>query len=443
MVNVKSMAISERTAKILWGRAGATCSFPECRKHLVIDATNGDSDAVVGQMAHIVAHSPDGPRGGYAFRGGDRDGVDNLILLCSEHHIQVDQQRETHPIDWLYRIKEQHEQWVRERLSPQERFTRVHIPTTTVTDQLHSTLLPVIRMPLTVFSAPCNLSINEIKDRIVYPGPDEGSILWPFVCFNKQLVSFCDLSSTTGPFSQSINTRECQRAYSRLWWSDQDLHRVYVMLLNRTLNKVTGRRGLQLDKEHQRYYFEPEADQQARIVSYHGLQGISTSRQVAWQPVSKRTGLPKNYWEHLAVSLRFHHMSDDAWCLSIRPERRYTTNGYKPLDGKQTGRKATRRTSRIHNYDLLGELNFWREFLSYSSPRITCAFGTQSLVIETELMHTTVTWPGVPEDSRPFRHTRFEEGLFSYAEYQEVLSSEMGEGEEWEKEEWALEGDES
>ena len=134
-------------------------------------------------------------------------------------------------------------------------------------------------------------------------------------------------------------------------------------------------------------------------------------------------------------------MGNDSWCLSIRPERRYTSDGYKPLDGKQTGRKATSRISRIHNYDLLGELNFWRDFLSNSSPRITCIFGLQSLIIETELMHTTVNWPGVPDDSRPFRHTRFEEDLFSYAEYQRILSSELDEGDEWEEEvtQWELE----
>src|SRR5207247_91578 len=175
-----------------------------------------------------------------------------------------------------------------------------------------------------------------------------------------------------------------------------------MMLLNKILNKVTGRRGLQLDKEHQRYYFEPEANHQNREVFYHSLQGNSTSRLVAWQPKRRQTGLLKNYWEHLAVNLQFHRMGENSWCLSIRPERRYTIDGYTPLDGKQTGRKATSRASRIHNYDLLGELNFWRDFLSEGSPRITCFFDTQSLIIETELIHTTVDWPGVPEDNRPF-----------------------------------------
>ncbi len=87
----------------------------------------------------------------------------------------------------------------------------------------------------------------------------------------------------------------------------------------------------------------------------------------------------------------------------------------------------------------LGELNFWRHYLSNGTPRIICSFGCQHLVIETTLIQTTVVWPGIPEDSRPFSNRRFQEGLFSYADYQAVLSTELGEEDEWEKEEWASE----
>ena len=87
----------------------------------------------------------------------------------------------------------------------------------------------------------------------------------------------------------------------------------------------------------------------------------------------------------------------------------------------------------------VGELNFWRHYLSNGAPRIICSFGCQHLVIETTLIQTTVVWPGIPEDSRPFSNRRFQEGLFSYADYQAVLSTELGEGDEWEKEEWASE----
>jgi hypothetical protein len=305
---------SEKTIKIVWAKAGGMCSYPDCHKNLIVDApsANGDPHAKLGQMAHIIAHSPEGPRGDQAFRGEDRSGPENLILLCLEHHILIDQQRNSHPVDWLFRMKEQHEQWVNERLSPRQRFIQAHPSTATVTDTLHSTLLPVTHMPPVVFSASCTLTPQEIQERIVYPQSGEANLLWPFVCFNKQLVTFCDLSAKTGPFSQCVNPQESQRGSSQLWWEDPDRARLYVMLLNRTLNKITGRRGLNLDKEHQRYYFEPLTGPRPREVAYHSLQGNKTSRQVAWQPVTRRTGSPKPYWEHLAISLQFYRVGGTA-----------------------------------------------------------------------------------------------------------------------------------
>jgi len=57
------MAISLKTAKMLWGRAAGRCSMPECRQPLVIDSTETDNEALIGDMCHIVAESEDGPRG--------------------------------------------------------------------------------------------------------------------------------------------------------------------------------------------------------------------------------------------------------------------------------------------------------------------------------------------------------------------------------------------
>lgn len=182
------------------------CAYPDCGKPLIADApvSSGDPHAVLGQMAHIVAHSAEGPRGEQVLRGEDRDGPENLMLLCSEHHILVDQQRKSHPVDWLYRMKGQHERWVTERLSPQERFLQAHPSNGYVTDTLHSTLLPVTLMPPTVFSAPCSLTPLEIQERIISPATQEAALYKPFLCHGKRLVTFCDLSAPGGPFSRCV-----------------------------------------------------------------------------------------------------------------------------------------------------------------------------------------------------------------------------------------------
>jgi hypothetical protein len=438
-----SRRISEKTSKIVWARAGGICSYPGCYKPLIRSSESpGDPHAVLGEMAHIVGHSEGGPRGEATFRGTDRDGPENLLLLCTDHHTLIDQQPEQYTSARLYSMKDDHERWVRERLSPDQRFLQSHASLASVEDTLHSTLLPVTHIPLTVFTAPCTLAHQEVQERLVYPVRNgDPQIYLPFVLHGNRLLTFCDLKSKEGPFRHCIDPRKGVSESGMQWWDDPDCARLYTQLLNRTLNKITGRRDLHLDKEHQRYYFEPLSGPQARKVSYRSLQGKRATRRVAWQPKTKSTGAEKGYWEHMAISLQFHRMGKQSWCLSLRPERRYTTDGFTPLEGKQTGRKATRRASRIYNYDLLGEVNFWRYYLSNGSPRIICSFGCQHLVIGTTLIQTTVVWPGIPEDSRPFRNQRFQEELFSYKDYQMVLASELGEGDEWEEEEWANEED--
>ncbi|MBM3301595.1 MAG: HNH endonuclease, partial [Deltaproteobacteria bacterium] len=378
------MAASSRTEKILWGKAGATCSFPSCRRKLVADATGLDGAVVLGEIAHIVAQSQDGPRGEYPPPGGDIDSYENLLLLCEEHHELIDGQPRTYSVAKLLQMKEDHERWVIERLSKDERFEQAHKPAQLVTETVYSTLLPVSQMPRYVYMAPCGLSENEVGARIVYPRNRE--IMLPFIVRGGNLVAFRDLSEEHGPFYQAIDVRAAKRHDAQDWWEDPDLYRWYVTLLNRALNKLTGRKGLNLDREHSRYYFEPAEGGQPRLVPYRSLSGSKTSRQVVWRPKLRHSGELKNYWEHLAVGSRFHRVTQTGWCLSIRPERRFTRDGYVPLTPKGIGRRSTSRKSRMYNINVLKEVNFWRDYLSDGSPRIIFKFGSQNLVVQTEMM---------------------------------------------------------
>jgi hypothetical protein len=117
--------MKERDVKLLWGRAGARCSFPDCRRKLTEDPTVATDALPLGEQAHIVADSPDGPRGESMLDDAARDGYTNRILLCPTHHTLIDKAPKDYPVERLHIIKRDHELWVEQQLGAQDEKTRV------------------------------------------------------------------------------------------------------------------------------------------------------------------------------------------------------------------------------------------------------------------------------------------------------------------------------
>ncbi len=95
---------------MLWGRAANRCAI--CQLELAIDKTEVDDESLIGDECHIVAHQEAGPRGDEPLDSNQRDMYANLILLCKNHHKQVDDQRNNYTVNKLQDIKEKHEAWV-------------------------------------------------------------------------------------------------------------------------------------------------------------------------------------------------------------------------------------------------------------------------------------------------------------------------------------------
>jgi hypothetical protein len=49
--------------KRLFARSGNRCAFSDCRRVLVVEGPPGEQPVILGDVAHIVAASPAGPRG--------------------------------------------------------------------------------------------------------------------------------------------------------------------------------------------------------------------------------------------------------------------------------------------------------------------------------------------------------------------------------------------
>src|SRR5277367_4869657 len=109
--------ISDRDIKLIWGPAAARCS--KCRLVLVLEKKPNDPAATLGQMAHMVAHGKGkrAPRADPNFDDSLRDTHENLILLCDNHHTEIDEQPNNYTVDELRKLKRDHEEWVTERLA--------------------------------------------------------------------------------------------------------------------------------------------------------------------------------------------------------------------------------------------------------------------------------------------------------------------------------------
>jgi len=111
------LSISLKTRKMLWGRSANRCNHPDCRRELVMDATETDDESIIGEECHIIAQEENGPRGNSNFTKDERDKYSNLILMCHIHHKIIDDQPNTYSVKVLTDIKRKHEEWVRDSLN--------------------------------------------------------------------------------------------------------------------------------------------------------------------------------------------------------------------------------------------------------------------------------------------------------------------------------------
>lgn len=101
---------SDVTLKLLWGRSGGFCAFPDCRNELFIK----NSDDVVGYICHNIGLK--GPRANQDFPKEKLNDYDNLILLCGHHHPIVDKDLVNYPVGKVNQMKKSHEDLVRKRM---------------------------------------------------------------------------------------------------------------------------------------------------------------------------------------------------------------------------------------------------------------------------------------------------------------------------------------
>ena len=405
--------------KALFQKSGNRCAFPGCGK--LLSAQEGQEETVIlSNVAHIVAQSSDGPRGNFALPMNMRDLESNLILLCPEHHKLIDDQPQRYTVERLRGFKEDHEKTIQKatgNVLVKNKETDIGYKKEIV----YSSLFEVLKLPVYVYKSkilPDEYQMGSFDELPTVIPPD---IFLPYTIENDILWSFQNPSDQDSPFHNLVDKTCIQTISSREMWKDPIKQRWFVELLNKSMNIFMKQKGFGWDDIHHRYYFTPQEDGNEKKVTYRPLNQKTSEKQVAWRPITKKTDLPKKYWLHRAISMRFLHVSSNQWCLSLRPEFRVTKDGFIPIISEKIGAKITRKKSRMFNYDLMGEINFWRSYLSDNEPRIILKFGDSYLNISSNLLTGEILWPGIAEKyEKSFTNVEYADDLFTWAKLQEL-----------------------
>lgn len=111
----KSRQYKRSTVRRLDTLSGNECGHPTCSKKLIAE----DGISIISKICHIAAASKEGPRYDKDMTDDERRGFDNLILLCDEHHVIIDNKanEETYPTALLKIWKSEHEKKMLELIS--------------------------------------------------------------------------------------------------------------------------------------------------------------------------------------------------------------------------------------------------------------------------------------------------------------------------------------
>lgn len=111
--NNRGKTPSPLTVYMLCANAAGRCEFEGCNEYVFCDSITLRKFNK-SNVAHIVASSPDGPRGDANRSYELSDKLENLMLMCPSHHKLIDDNEDDYPEPLLLDMKKRHEERVRE-----------------------------------------------------------------------------------------------------------------------------------------------------------------------------------------------------------------------------------------------------------------------------------------------------------------------------------------
>ena len=170
-----------------------------------------------------------------------------------------------------------------------------------------------------------------------------------------------------------------------------------MWLLNGALRQALLRRGVRLDRGHNRYYFLPDHETITRRVEARTKTGRAQSAKKVVRQDGERTDHPRDIWWHLAAQLRFEQFAPGSWGLTIRPGFHLTKDGRAPLEPWRVGRKVTRLRSHMYNEGYFDAVHFFRYFLLDGRARFTLKVGRQAITVDGNFPEVNAKWPKITD----------------------------------------------
>jgi hypothetical protein len=394
--------------------SGNRCAYPGCPRPVTSEEHGVARET--REAAYIVSETRQGPRWRSEIDDEERRGILNHVLLCDEHHRTVDGDPRIFSVGVLVKMKSDHEATIGRQSPDQPRFPIAE-------EEVRLAALPVVGVPAMVYAANAlkedfSSTCRSILHRGYRPGRSD---LTPFLHLKHRIWAFHDLSRPDGPFAKVVQRNTTTRQDAREMWSTEDGHRRYVRLLDKVLNLYLIERGLEWDRERDRYWFPADTDGRHRLEEVRTTTGQLRRRVVADEQ-KYRSGAATGPWRHWALECRFESVGD-SWALTTRPVYQWTSDGSTPLDVSSVSNRGSRELNLVYHAQYLDQVAFWQSWLTRGRRRLVSQIAHASLVLSAEAPSTKVVWPAIGDDMVTPSEVS-EEELQRLLDYQKALDLE-------------------